>query len=1176
MSKQQKISSGYSNAQSKLVRSSFDENKGGENPYLQFISTTTDNEENPYKQFLPKEEYLPPLISPYQERRKQQYQNAVKEATLSNIVKASKKPYGILSPQETNPLGVSDESTIRNPRNDAMDKIMQIISSPAEGTVTGLGEGLNTLVESGKQFRQGNIIAGGLGELAGLAQTGISAATPFVPTIQAFTAGQRALQEIGGGDISNVVMSPVETITQPKTFTGQNAAKLADLLYNIALFRGIDKGLEKFKGSDYENKNQTTSPVSPIEGKPALKQTEGQTEIRTPQRGSEGIQQEKAPQAYKGLKIVSTAVNDNGKILTGKDKFESHNNIGEQNGIGKPAENTRGFLVEDENGNQRFVDRKEGAKIAQESGQIEKPVEELHSEDLQKLPEKPLKYEPTLNVGFNPNIDKFYEEDIKPGIGKVKTAINATVGTIKKIPDYLNGVFQSAFPVIKKLGNEPYAEVIKGIHKPELERLNFDNAQSRIFDANFKKLESFYAKYPKNVIDDFNLTRGEPSSAEAMQLKEAASNRLPKELKNPKLQQSIKEVSDWIYNFAKQNGIDLNYFDDYFYGAYKDSKKVSKFLDYWQSTERYTKEKTLPTIADAAAWGLELKDNNPITNLRKESDAIARRAGYLDIQKYNKDTNASYMVDKTKANQEQLKSWEKINDNAFKDYLYDPLYARFVNSLISSNKLSSNLFLRGLRNLTYGLQQLKFIGSIFHFTNMAKHAIAANTGGILNPKGITDFVSAFKKYDELDPKYQEFVKLGGEHKYSIEAQSETQLTKLINKMSSGNYLGSILKIPGTVLEQKWIPATPGFIKWMFEDYIPTLKFERYKDDIAIRERQLNRPLTDGEKIASIRRIQQFYGEMNERLYGRSGTVTSAMRLFFMAPGYGEGNIRTNLSSLKGFLGKDLEAKTNLKYVANSLFTTASLAAIGTYIMTGKPPDTPKRMTDLRDVFKIKTGQKDGNGDDIYVDLMTFDKDFWGLYGNALMGQPGQMIPDLVSRFSGATSTGYKTLTDLSNVIQGRNVYDFKGTPIYYSSDTFPQKVGKFMAYELSQAQPISSSTFGFSQSKSQNLGANIATSILGVRPTTSERVREIKQVRNDIYSILDSKRNKQIELNKLAKENRVEAKKEMDKFNDDVKDKLLSMSKILGRNINPNKFLIKRFNEKASVPVESQINKLVR
>ena len=204
--------------------------------------------------------------------------------------------------------------------------------------------------------------------------------------------------------INNLINNPYQNIYRGvSAITGNPNAmpsKTEENIGNLGIMYLLGKAQEKLAPQEFkpltklseertkelqnENKNQTTGPVSPIEGKSALKQTEGQTEIRTPQRRSESIQQEKTPQADKGLKIVSTAVNDNGKILTGKDKFESHNNIGEQNGIGKPAENTRGFLVEDSNGIQRFVDRKEGAKIAQESGQIEKPVEELHSEDLQK------------------------------------------------------------------------------------------------------------------------------------------------------------------------------------------------------------------------------------------------------------------------------------------------------------------------------------------------------------------------------------------------------------------------------------------------------------------------------------------------------------------------------------------------------------------------------------------------------------------------------------------------------------------------------------------------------------------------------------------------------------------------------------------------------------------------
>ena len=464
---------------------------------------------------------------------------------------------------------------------------------------------------------------------------------------------------------------------------------------------------------------------------------------------------------------------------------------------------------------------------------------------------------------------------------------------------------------------------------------------------------------------------------------------------------------------------------------------------------------------------------------------------------------------------------------------------------------------------------------------MVKHSIASNTGGILNPKGFKDLFEGFKKYDENDPVYQEYVKLGLSHKYSMEAKAETQMTKAIENWNTGNIFGAVGRGIGSfLLQNKWIPASPGQVKWMFEDYIPTLKFERVKDNVAIKERQLGRPLTDGEKINQIRQVQQFYGEMNERLYGRSGTVTSVLRLVFMAPGYGEGNFKTTFSSMNVkdlYQGKG-ESRSNLKWVVNSLATTATLATIGTLVLTGKPPETPKRLEDVRDLFKIQTGKKDGSGDDIYVDLMTFDKDFWAIYGNVATGQIGKVVPELTARAQGAASTGLKVLTDLSDVVQGRVVYDYKGDPVYYTTDSFPRKVGKFLSYEMKQGAPISTSVYGQSSDKGTSTLEEAGTAITGLRPTTSEKVKEMKLIRNDLYSMKDQKQKTQIELNRMAHENPKLAEEELNKFNQEQTDRLKDIYKKLGREWNEEhlkQFTISKVNIKEPMSVEESLDNVL-
>ena len=735
---------------------------------------------------------------------------------------------------------------------------------------------------------------------------------------------------------------------------------------------------------------------------------------------------------------------------------------------------------------------------------------------------------------FRPGFDQFVADDLKPALEKAKEAASAAIGVFKTIPGLIGGIFQPAFSFERKYGIEPSAKVQEAIHEGEGERINFSNQYSTLFDKTYRELETWFNKYPEEVQNLFNFSRGTPATAEGHRIQDEAVRKLPERLKDQRLMKAIKEVSDWVWGYARENNVDLNYFQDYFYGAYKQPERVKAFLDYWRSTERYAKEKTLPTVADASAYGLELKDANPITNIKKELEAVAKRVGLRHLQDYNLDTNAPYMVNANLASADQVVSWRIINDPVFNGMMFDPLYARYVNSLLKSNVMQATGLTRGLRNTAYGLQMIKYIGSIFHLSNMVKHSISANVGGIANVKGIADFIKGFKPADFTSPEYIEYAKLGGGHTYSIESASETAMMNAIDRFKDRNVLGGLLRIPAAVLGEKWIPASPGNVKWMFETYIPTLKFNRFLKDKAEFAQKQGRDMTRGEQLERIRTIQQFYGEMNERLYGRSGSVTSLLRLVFLAPGYGEGNFRTTLAAanLNKLRKGDPETIRNLHYVVNSLVTTATLASIGTMVLTGKPPKIPTQLRDVRDLFKIQTGTKDGNGDNVYVDLMTFDKDFWSIYGSIATGQPGNILPQFMVRVKGATSPAFKTMTDLAMLMHGRMLYDYKGKPVYYATDPWSTKFGNVMLRELGELQPISQGTFTQAADKGDSFVGSLGTAMLGIRSTNSENVKRIKGAKGDLYSMRDQKARFSADLTKIRNENPELARELVEKFNE--------------------------------------------
>lgn len=793
-------------------------------------------------------------------------------------------------------------------------------------------------------------------------------------------------------------------------------------------------------------------------------------------------------------------------------------------------------------------------------------------EDITKV-EPPKETSIKLASGFDPGLDKFISEDVKPLVKKIPEIGRATFNVLGTIKNGLINIFQPSLP-IEKRGGEIYSSVIKAIHTPEAEMVSFDNARSRTFDENFKQLEESFSKMKKEDLEKLNLTRGNASTAEGLKIQEDASRTIDPKLKDSKIIESIKETSDYVFNLAKSKGLDINYFEDYFYGTYENPSQVKSFLEYWRSTEGYLKEKTIPTIADAKAFGLELKDQNPITNIRSELRAVATRIGLNELKETQIKDGHNYSSKIETATSEQRRLWRPINDPVFKGMLFDPEYAKFVNSLISTNKISSNLVLKGIRQASFLTQQIKFFGSIFHMRNMMKGAVSAETGGIVNPKGWADFAKSFKPIDTTTLEYKDYTNLGGGHKYSIEYQAQEQINKVIDKMSRGNYLGGLARVPSVILGSKWIPASPGFVRWMFDDMIPSLKFDKFTRDVAEKQNSLGRNLTNTEKIDIIKKNQNFYGEMNERLFGRSGTVTSALRLVFQAPGYGEGNFRVLAKSLGEVGGgvSDIFTKkktttgfTNSKFVMNSFVSTLVMASVGTYFATGKWPDIPKDLESIRDLFKMKTNQKDGNGDSVFFDMMSYDNDFWAVYGNLATGQPGKILPTLSQRVSGATAVGFKAMNDMSTLFVGGMVYDFRGVPIFYKTDSFTEKFSKFLNYEFTQAQPISTSAFSTAKQKGTSAIGSAAGSVAGIRPTTSEEVKTTKASQQDLFSLQDSKKQRQLDINKLYNENPDEALKQAKQFNDEQKKKLFELLKAQGvkniTNTQLNKYIIKNIKK---------------
>ena len=801
--------------------------------------------------------------------------------------------------------------------------------------------------------------------------------------------------------------------------------------------------------------------------------------------------------------------------------------------------------------------------------------------DIFQKPEEPSDTKINANEGF-----------VKKAIGEGKKWGQATADTFRYIKTGWSNLANSYWPVYQKFGGKATSGPLEAIFLKAKARLGFDNAKSETYDKTFNDLEAQFGKFSEQDLDNLMLCRGTGTSPEALAIQKEAFDKLPDELKDPNIQRAHTEATDYVYKYLTDNGLDINYVEDYIRGSYKFKDKYGskRFQEYWMSSDAFTKQKQFPTYADAKAFDptCKLRDVNPIKNARSELMMGAQRVGMLKLRESLLSTptgetpkegggievkegekaqpgadlkgeTASYAVMTDKATMKQRASWDRINDPVFKDMLFEPSYARFVNNLIETNKVEQGGLLKGLRTTAKAAQVTKFALSTFHLKNIVKTALADEALGILDPQGYRKLVEAVQSVDRTSKEYAEYVGLTGGHEYAAEVQAQQAVTNWIDKISKGKIedLGTTL---GKVYKQsKWIPATPEFIRWQFEKFIPDVKFIKWQYECAEQSERLGRPLENFEKQDIARNLQNFYGEMNEQLFGRSATVTSALRIIFSAPGYGEGNFRALFGSMKEIkdvvatnaqklMGKDVEAQKlspkNMRFIMNSFVNTLILSTVGTRIMTGQWPDAPKTGEDIRDLFKIKTPFKDGNGDTIYYDMMDYANDFYSVYGMIATGQ-GERIPKgLGQRVTGAESAVFKGLTDVADLCAGKVIYDYKGNPVYQRNDPFEVKFGKLLAHWGTSAKPISLSTFQKTKEEGTPTGVSVGMAQAGFKTTTSERVKTLKDIRQDIFASQHAKQEADSSLSKIYNQNPEEGQKQIDTFNT---QQMKNLKVIIGR-----------------------------
>ncbi len=661
------------------------------------------------------------------------------------------------------------------------------------------------------------------------------------------------------------------------------------------------------------------------------------------------------------------------------------------------------------------------------------------------------------------------------------------------------------------LGKDVSATVLRGIHKPDVARIEFNEKEIESLDGTLQEFGQKLSQYSNDILETLMLSRGKPASKEAISIQREALEKLAKEA--PELvgtRKMITRIADFNYKFLTDVvGDEITYVEDYFYGIYKDAKKVDRFLDFWKTTKRFTKEKKLPTVADAKAYGLDLRDPNPVNNLRSEFMAIARLDGMIWMRDELLRTGEDVYISKNPA---LIKDAEKIPEPVLKGLWFEPTLAREIKGLISANKIAQVPALNSLRKVNNFLRSIKFVFSAFHHLVIAKQAVADSgyLGWIYKPTALRGFTFGFRKSDPRfkTEEYKKYIEHGGGHRFSIESEAERAFVRALDKLTKplievAGKAGKGLEAAAQVVISP-ITIPKGYVRWLFENYIPEVKYSKYLDHVNEMQKKLGRALTDAEHVEVIKEGQNFYGMMNERLFGRSGTVTTVLRLKFMAPGFAEGNYRTMLKAISQW-GQDgtWNAGRSRANIVNSLILTAIAATIGTLAFTGRWPKKPKTAADIRDLFKVDTGKVDSKGRKIMIDMMTYDKDYWAVFGKPLVGQAGEVPAEVIRRLGGMTATTFEVISDLNQLSMGKSLYDWKGDRIVEITDPFLKRAAGLIAHELQKVEPISTNIYRQSRDKGLTRMAAAITTLAGLRPTTSEKDRRESQIISRIFSLRD-------------------------------------------------------------------------
>lgn len=692
--------------------------------------------------------------------------------------------------------------------------------------------------------------------------------------------------------------------------------------------------------------------------------------------------------------------------------------------------------------------------------------------------------------------------------------------------------------VAQRSGVEP-RKIVERLHGRELAARIVRTAflpESRVAKLEVRELEElggltagqlrrYLLQFSESDLETFKLIQGDPPTKKGQAVKAEALQHLAPDhpLRDPKILAAIQKLRD--FNFALAALASDNtprWAADYWNGLYTDEKAAKSFYNSFYRTHLgFLKAKRFLTYADAVGAGLKHKYVNPVDNLlwetRKATERFAMRELQLDMVQAGE---GDYIVREKDAKEWQKERWKTVPDPTFAGYLLDPDVAWLMENLIRINQVTHSKFLNTLRESSAFVRNVKLFTPTFHHWTMIKQAIV-NGGryGLLDPRNWRDAVSlGFKKDDPRfkDPLYIRLLEAGGGNISTLERTSTDQWSRVMDWLDGKGLVGKAVATPFKPIRF--------YTSQLFDQIIPQLKFLKFAREVQQKEARLGRPLTSAEDQEIVIELQNFYGEMNERLFGRSGTMTSLLRLFFLAPGFREGNFRTMWKAL--FQWRDGRGWRSRQNIPMSLLFTAAIASVASRILNGEWPEEPETLEQLRDLYQVKTGVKDARDRDIYIDLLNYDKDYWEVMVlpvlEATFGQDvGKGLETSFTNFRKTTRNMTAPLFGqavamVNAFLTGQAVEDWKGDRLWHPTDPLVRKLFALGKDVVGQFQPIPvAAAWTEVNVRDGNHMLAVMSGIFGLRTARSEREKEKWEVGRKVWDLRDKQEELYRELGRI-------------------------------------------------------------